>query len=269
MTAAARPAAVRSLDVALSAALAYHRRGWSVIPLLRRDKRPVISWERYQHERPMEDDIRRWWREDAQRNVAIVTGPISGLLVLDVDGPEGRESLRGLHLPATITATTGRGAHYYFRHPGGRVPNAVHILPGVDLRADGGYAVAPPSVHPSGRRYEWVPGLAPDDVELAPCPDWLLERLRPQARQGLSRTPEDWRRLVLEGAAEGRRNNTVAALAGHLLRRGVDPWVVLGLLLGWNESRCRPPLPSAEVARTVDSVARLEARRRGVACRGS
>jgi len=64
--------------------------------------------------------------------------------------------------------------------------------------------------------------------------------------------------------AEGERNNALARLVGHLLRRRVDPFMVVELALAWNATRCRPPLPEAEVLRTVDSIARAEARRRGV-----
>jgi len=74
----------------------------------------------------------------------------------------------------------------------------------------------------------------------------------------------EWRRLVAQGVAEGERNNALARLVGHLLRRRVDPYVVLELALCWNATRCRPPLPESEVLQVVDSIARAEARRRGV-----
>jgi hypothetical protein len=96
-----------------------------------------------------------------------------------------------------------------------------------------------------------------------------LELIGPAAGQdGAARLVEDWRRLVTEGVAEGARNTSIASLAGHLLRRYVDPYVVLELLLAWNRVKCRPPLPDEEVAATVNSVARLEAKRRGVRMNG-
>jgi hypothetical protein len=70
-----------------------------------------------------------------------------------------------------------------------------------------------------------------------------------------------WRKLVADGVTEGERNNTIASLTGHLLWHGVDPDVVLELLLCWNRVRCRPPLPDDEVIRTVDSIARLHQQR--------
>lgn len=85
----------------------------------------------------------------------------------------------------------------------------------------------------------------------------------------MSRTVDDWRRLVAEGVEEGVRNNTIAALAGHLLKRDIDPFMCLDLLLAWNRAKCCPPLPDEEVVATVNSIARLEARRRGVGSNGA
>jgi hypothetical protein len=118
--------------------------------------------------------------------------------------------------------------------------------------------VAPPSVHPSGRRYAWVDGRAPDEATPAPVPAWLLDAIGDpaHARHSLAH----WRQLARQGVAEGERNATLASLAGHLLWHGVDPEVALELLLAWNRSRCRPPLPDEEVAGVVQSIARLHER---------
>lgn len=260
----------------VESALNYFKRGWCVIPLhnpvsggcsCRKQncknpgKHPRLPWSNFQSERPDEDRIHSWWQKWPKANIGIVTGAISGIVVLDVDGDVGRGSLKSHHLPLTPVVVTGKGCHYYFSHPGGTVPNGVKVLPGVDVRGDGGLVVAPPSLHASGRRYQWAPGLSPDETDLAPCPDWLLELLRPK-KQGLARPVEDWRNLVRHGVKEGERNNTIASLAGHLLRHYVDPYVTLELLLAWNEARCFPPLPEKEIIATVNSVAKLEAKRR-------
>jgi hypothetical protein len=158
-------------------------------------------------------------------------------------------------LPCKVEAITGGGGrHLYFAHPGGTPHNRVGIRPGIDLRADGGCVVAPPSAHPNGRRYAWAPGRAPDDRPLSPLPAWFLDCALATARAGHSRAY--WRQLTREGVAEGQRNATLASLTGHLLWRGVDPEVALELLLAWNRARCRPPLPDDEVARVVQSIAR-------------
>lgn len=250
-----------------TAALQYRTHGLSVIPVAPRGKRPLIDWKEYQRRLPAEHEIREWWKKHPEANVAIVCGQVSGILVLDVDGPEAQEALRGRELPATPTAATGRGRHYYFACPAYPVPShaALGGIKGIDIRGDGGCAVAPPSVHASGRRYHWIDGLGLFEAPLAPCPDWLLELIGPQPEnRAPGRSPEEWRRLVSEGVEEGARNNAVASLAGHLLRRGVDPYVVLELALIWNRAKCRPPLDDEEVVATVNSIARREARRRGL-----
>jgi hypothetical protein len=139
--------------------------------------------------------------------------------------------------------------------------NRVAILPGVDLRGDGGCVVAPPSVHPSGRPYAWVTGRAPGDVALAPLP--LHFGGAGVAPRSIGHSRGHWRRLVREDIGEGARNNTIASLTGHLLRRGVDADVVAELMQAWNRSHCRPPLPGAEVAQVVESIARLHEREDG------
>ena len=159
-----------------------------------------------------------------------------------------------------MEATTGGGGrHLYFAHPGGLVRNRAGLAQGIDLRGDaergdGGYIVAPPSIHPSGTFYEWAPGRNPDEMALAPLSRWLIAPI-----QGLrvGRSLSDWRHLVKEGVAEGQRNSTIASMTGHLLWHNVDPDVALELLLAWNRMRCRPPLDDAEVARVVASITKL------------
>ena len=154
--------------------LQYATLGWSIIPIQANDKKPVMSWKQYQGERADEATVRDWWRDDPNRNIGIVTGEISGLIVLNVDGPDGAATLETLgELPRTPVVRTGNGMHYYFRHPGGKFRNFAKKLPGLDFRGDGGYVVAPPSVHKSGSIYEWE--VSPSEADLADAPVWLLE----------------------------------------------------------------------------------------------
>lgn len=248
------------------AARYYRVRGWSVIPIGAGSKRPLVRWEEYEYRLPTEEEILRWSRNWPDAGVAVVTGSVSGLVVLDMDPRHGGDaSLRALErahgaLPPTVEAITGGGGrHLYFAYPGRTVRNQVAVAPGIDLRGDGGYVVAPPSVHPSGRRYTWAAGRAPDAVSLAPLPAWLLHEVDAAARAG--HPPGYWRDLVRRGVGEGERNNTIASLTGHLLWHGVQPEVALELLLCWNRVRCRPPLPDDEVGRTVESITRLHQRR--------
>ncbi len=248
------------------AALEYLRRGWSIIPMRERDKRPAIRWQDFRTTPASEQDVHDWFTRWPEDNLGIVTGAVSGLVVLDVDRRHGGEdSLRDLlrehgPLPRTIEAATGGGGrHIYFAHPGGTVRNRVGIAPGIDLRGDGGCVVAPPSVHPSGNRYHWAEGRGPGRVTLAPLPHWL-QRIVSSAEQRVGHTLVYWRDLLREGVPEGERNNTVASITGHLLWHGVDPDVALELMLCWNRIRCRPPLDDLEVARVVQSITRLHER---------
>jgi hypothetical protein len=247
-------------------ALYYLFRGGSVIPLRSRDKRPAIAWLEYQERRASEDEVRAWFHRWPDANVGIVTGRISGLVVLDVDPKHnGDVSLRRMEqehgpLPQTVEAFTGGGGrHIYFAHPGDTIPNKVGLAPGIDLRGDGGCVVAPPSLHPSGRYYAWVLSHEIENTALAPVPEWLLREVRAEGRR-VGHPLSYWQKLVREGVPEGERNNTLASLAGHLLWHGVDPDVVMELLLCWNAVRCYPPLPDDEVVRTVESIIRLHKR---------
>jgi len=236
----------------LDAALSYSSRGWSVIPLLPCDKKPAISWEAYQRERASEEQIRCWWGKNPACNIGVVTGAVSGLVVLDLNGSEGRESVKLLDLPLTPIAATGRGQHWYFRHPGGKVGNAVKLLPGVDLRGDGGYVVAPPSIHPSGAEHRWLGRPSPEEADLVPLPEWVLDKQHDR-QDGAEPT------TLSEPVAEGARNQTLTSLAGSLRRRGADEATIFAALQAVNTDRCRPPLPEAEVGRIASSIAKYPA----------
>ncbi|MEZ5378242.1 MAG: bifunctional DNA primase/polymerase [Acidimicrobiales bacterium] len=129
--------------------------------------------------------IRRWWRQWPDANLGIRTGAASGLVVIDVDpdhgGLDSMRSLAAEHaIPKGLRVRTGSGGwHLYFAHPGGHVRNSAGTAlgPGVDVRGDGGYVIAPPSRHASGGVYRWT-----GKWELPDLPDHLLERIRPPER---------------------------------------------------------------------------------------
>ena len=250
-----------SQAVKIDTARRYLARGWSLLPLRSHDKRPLVAWEPLQSSHPSAEQVADWFGRWPDANIGIVTGEISNLIVLDIDPKHGGDaSLDRLErqfgqLPATIEVTTGGGGHhFYFAHPGGLIRSRTGLAQGVDLRGDGGYIVAPPSIHPSGHPYLWAVGHSPEDVALAALPRWILLE---SGGIRVRRTPSDWRRLAREGVPEGQRNSSIAALTGHLLRHQVDPEVVLELLLSWNRMRCRPPLQDAEVAQVVSNIVRL------------
>jgi hypothetical protein len=167
------------------AALDYAGRGWSVIPAQVRGKRPLVRWKPFQREAADADQIRAWWARWPEANVSIVTGSLSGLIVIDVDPRHGGDrsfaALEKRHgaLPKTLESKTGGGGrHLYFVHPGGVLGNRAGFEPGIDVRGDGGCIVAPPSIHPSGKPYAWKKGHGPGDVDPAVAPAWLLAIVR-------------------------------------------------------------------------------------------
>ena len=228
------------------------------------------------------ETVSRWFA-DRSWNVGIATGAVSGIVVLDIDprhqGDETLAALERVHGPLPPTwrfLTGGGGEHVIFRHPGGIVANSAgKVGPGIDVRADGGFIVAPPSMHVSGRPYAISVDHHPDETPLADLPAWLLAALRPTA-QGARRQPAsatEWRGRVANTVPEGERNVALARLAGLLLGRRVDPHVCLDLLLAFNITRCTPPLSESEVVATLASIARREyggrrARRKGGAAGG-
>lgn len=213
--------------------------------------------------------VAEWFSRWPKANLAVATGSISGLFVVDIDPKnDGDEAFRELErehgpLPRAIACITGSlGEHIYFQHPGGTVRNSP-LGRGLDIRGDGGYVVVPPSLHVSGRSYSWNVDAEPSSGSLTPAPGWLLRLFEARRTGGTSR-PDSWRELVAEGVSAGGRNQAVAALAGHLLRRWVDPYVTLALVRSWNATKNNPPLPDDELTRTVASIAKIELRRRGV-----
>jgi Bifunctional DNA primase/polymerase, N-terminal/Primase C terminal 1 (PriCT-1) len=246
-------------------ALALAEKNMAVFPCRPQDKRPATA-NGLKDATTDVNIIRQWWRQEPQFNLAIATGAVSGIFVVDVDGLDAEVELRRLEaqhgtLPSTVEAITARGRHCYFRLPDAPVRNSAgKIAPGVDVRGDGGYVLAPPSVHPTGKRYAWSVDCA---SAFAEAPAWLIDKVVLPAK-GVTPPlpPEAWRELFASGAAEGKRDHTITKLAGHLLRHRVDPFVCLDLLQSWNVTKCAPPLPDTDIERIVNSVAGRELRRR-------
>ena len=171
------------MNAALDTAIDYARRGFSVIPLhgilpdgrctcgkarcADAGKHPLGGkWKHLQTTPLTEVQIRDVFGKNPHANVGIVTGAVSGLIVIDMDGAEGPKSYAGLvpkeDRPLGPGVRTGNGGHLYFRHPGHGLKNFVKKHPGLDARADGGYVVAPPSRHASGREYVFAEGRGID-----------------------------------------------------------------------------------------------------------
>lgn len=198
--------------------------------------------------------IHRWLVAWPDANIGIATGATSGLVVIDIDGEEGAESLLALQrqhgqLPNTVEQLTGGGGrHLLFKHPGKPIKNGTGLRPGLDIRADGGYIVAPPSVHESGRAYAWEVSSHPDEVPVAALPDAWVRFVTDNQRKPSAPVPER--------IPAGERNATLASVAGSLRRPGLSQEAITEALLVENRSRCDPPLPDDEVRAIAASVSR-------------
>ncbi|MGC9319240.1 MAG: bifunctional DNA primase/polymerase [Armatimonadota bacterium] len=254
-------AAVDQCTDLLERAVAYAQRGVLVLPLEPRGKRPHREWGRGVHDATRDPEtIRAWWSRWPQANIG---GAVPATyVVLDVDGPEGETSIADRHLPHTVTACTGGGGlHYWFRLPQGVTGrNLVGFLPGIDLKAAGGYVVLPPSIHPdTDQPYAWADMCAPGEVEIAEAPAWVVEVLSAsperQTTDDLGRADVDADGLP-EVIYEGTRNTTLFRHGCRLRGRGADAETILDLLLAANVERCEPPLPAEEVRTIARSASR-------------
>jgi hypothetical protein len=260
-------------------ALEYLKHGFSVIPIHHAvdghcscgvpecdqiGKHPRVKWKKYEDALPTVEEVTGWWTQWPYANVAIITGAVSGLVVVDVDGDDGVNSVRQYGgFPRTPSVHTGKGGHAYFQHPGFHCKNFVRQSPGLDFRGDGGYVVAPPSIHASGRAYTWSRELA--SVPLAEVPEWLIgliatpDQLKKQP--AVKRNPDGWVQDLLKGVSSGGRNHAATKLAGYYLRLGLTQEQVEALLLTWNH-RNDPPMEENEVREVVlKIVARVSAER--------
>src|SRR4051794_7948926 len=165
----------------------YAAHGWPVLPLRPGGKEPLGAQAPHGVKDATCDAavVRSRWEQCPTANIGLACG--AACWVLDVDGEDGKATLAGLSarhgtLPPTVASLTGSGGwHLFFALPsGGVVRNSVRRLgPGLDTRSLGGYVVLPPSIHPSGRPYAFVPGAEPWSVGLASAPAWLFDLLDP------------------------------------------------------------------------------------------
>ena len=243
----------------LDTAIEYASKGLAVFPLSPRAKTPLTKHGVHEATTNF-DTIEEWWKKHPTANIGIACGRVSGgLLVVDVDrkanGIDGFDTLHDWEaengeLPETVMSITGTGgAHLLFR-VNQVEKNRVGIIDGIDIRSDGGYIVAPPSVHPNGKTYEWEYSL--DDYEIATANDSLVKLLSVGKRADTTRFSSPDR------IPEGERNRTLYLTACSLQARGLADASILEACLKENEEKCDPPLEEDEVVRTVNSALRFE-----------
>ena len=253
-------APTRSAGTSLECALELAARGLVVIPVPRPrpgatpgkpgdGKVPIISWREYQTRRPAREELQNWFA--TPMNLAVVTGELSGVVVVDADSAEALTWIRN-RLPWTPWQTrTAKGFHLWYGHPGVRVPNRARIETGegrlaLDVRGDGGYVVAPNSVHATGVVYEFAGDWSvPRDRLPRFWPGWTRRPVRPaqptsgsrptgsvaeRARRYLSRIP----RPVI---GHGSDVATLYAACRVVRGFGLDETAAVDLLWEWAGGR--------------------------------
>jgi putative DNA primase/helicase len=235
----------------LSAALSYAARGWAVFPL--NGKLPLKGSHGHLDATTDAAQVRRWWTKYPDANIGLACSSTRGPVVIDVDGPEGDAAARLLQLPPTREATSGRPhrRHLYFDPPvsGVRISRQLHLRPELDILGDGGYVVAPPSIHPATKQpYRWLNSLAP-----VPFPESVIALLAPNGENKKTSAPPLPKTLT-----EGQRDAQLTSLAGSMRRRGASEDAIYAALQEENTTRCQPPLPDKQLRKIAHSIAQYE-----------
>lgn len=242
----------------LASALKFAHGGFLVFPVAARGKAPLTE-KGLKDATTDEKQIQSWWSRWPDANIAMATG--HGIVVLDIDvdeekGVDGNDSLRLWEsecetLPETWTVLTGGGGTHYFFKTDKEIRNRAGVLPGIDVRGDGGYVIVPPSVHPSGRAYEWE--SASFDFK-APVP-------LPEDLYGLMISGNTGNRVKFQlpdQIPEGERNDTLFRYAASLQAKGRTNFEILAIVQAANDACCDVPLKPKELEILVQSALRYE-----------
>lgn len=234
----------------LAAALEMASRGWWIFPCEPRGKRPAGALAPHGLNDATDDldMVRDWWTREPDANIGLATGRRSGVIVIDLDGPAAEEAYGVLLLrhgnpgspaaPDGATVRTGKGWHIYLAPGDSDIRNsASRIAQGIDVRGDGGYVVAPPSIHPNGGVYVWcdpvpkdgLPAVSDEWAEILapPPPPPRVAMPKPKGYSGVA-TPYGTAAMIglltqLESAGDGSRNDTLNYItwrAVHLAEGG-------------------------------------------------
>ncbi len=235
-----------------STAFEYLARGYSVIPV-KPNKKPFIQWKEFQERHPTEDEIHKWWEKWPSARIAIVTGKVSGVCVIDIDDMEGLEAIQQ-HLPDGIMIPTAKtpkgGQHLYFKMPEQSLGNATRFIPGCDFKGEGGSCLTPPS-----KGYAWFNGLNLAEVELPPLPIQVFNLLNAyintngfieKSRQKVDKVEK------VQHFQQGRRDEDLFHVANCLLKANC----VYSCLLETMRilaANCKPPFPPKEAENKIKS----------------
>lgn len=260
-------------------ALGYFHRGWKLVELCgvseagtatcwkgkdcsSPGKHPIANaWQL--HYAKDEDTILEWFDRPTPANIGLLLGPLSGVIDVELDDDSAKAAWAALGLGEiwTPTYSAGRGPHRLFRWDEGLPATAVKKVMGIEVRIGNGGAAAqsvlPPSLHHTGVRYQWIDGLSPEDVELQPLPEALVNLLWNDdgGRTLLTGTPKKAARTIIhQGAGEGGRNESLHrfAVAQGFRCSDIDSPLeqqdLLAIIQAVNSTKCKPPLDDDEVA---------------------
>lgn len=247
--------------------------GFQVIHVPLGRKFPSIAWKTYQDKRVPRQQVEEWFAE-GEHNLAIITGAISGVVVVDGDSEDACTYIEETCAPTPMVISTGKGRHYYYRHPGGKIPNAARILdlPPVDIRGDGGLVIGPGSLHPKGTHYHVAEGhdLAnPADLPIFDA-SWFPESIkaeptsfiRPILCFGGANEKDAYEQASryargVPGAIQGAGGDNQTYILACRLVRGFDltDAQALDILRDWN-TRCTPAWDESELMAKINHARR-------------
>jgi hypothetical protein len=270
----------------LEAALRYRELGWSVIPMKTgvdpetgddEKKKPCVKWKKYQTELPSESDLRYWFgKKWPNANIALICGKFSGVFAIDFDSQEALEYYKATYdmdVEMTMCQKSGRdglGIHALFKVVGDAPPLITGVLNKTDLKGEGSYIMVEPSIHETGRQYQWT-NLNPltdgtDDILDSPLAvNQMVQDYKDAMEEKNSgnikgkkkkQNREGWEQELLMGvkeSEEGGRDVAATKLAGLYLAKDYEQGDTLTLLLRWNE-RNTPPLSEKDIKKVVRSI---------------
>lgn len=247
------------LDAAIEYATKYK---WAVFPCSPMSKKPLTPHGCKDAKKSV-GAIKAWWKRWPDASIGIATGSVSGLIVIDEDLDEDKglngyeevsewERINGA-LPATVQCITGRGGyHLYYQYDGTDIKNRAGILDGVDVRGEGGYVIAPPSMHPNGTEYQWED--APDEVTIAPIDATVRKFLFGENEK--TRAAADFK--LPDRIQSGERNDTLFRLACSMQSQGLPDAAIMAALEQTNQNACDEPVSDAELMTIVESALRYQ-----------
>lgn len=242
-------------------------------------KRPILySWDEYKKRRPTREEVTSWFTEYPDANIAIITGEVSGVIVMDLDSSDAEKYANEKGgFDGTPRVVTGRGSQVYLKRPEFPVHNSSNRELKIDIRGDGGYVVAPPSIHGSGRQYRWMEDCSILDVDPEECPDWVIDFIKHPPKKDVKETKpvaaveantnepvhkvegNKFVDILRNGTSTGDRNQTAASLVGHLMKTVKDANEVWEIVSLWNMKNS-PPLDQKELKKIFESVRSLDAK---------